>query len=92
MYDRGMENHPDNPHKSVGAVRSPLTFNAFSITSIGAVISVSEWSGKTPPIAWAGFAFMVALTGWVNWQAKTDPRSQAYGGSEYVEESKLAKR
>ena len=69
-----------------------MTFNAFAIASVGAVISVSEWSGKTPLIAWAGFGFMVLLTIWVNWQAKTDPRSQAYGGSEYVEESKLAKQ
>jgi len=87
-----MDSRAESPHKSLVAVKSPMTFNAFAIASVGAVISVSEWSGKTPPIAWAGFAFMIVLTIWVNWQAKTDPRSQAYGGPEYIEESKLAKQ
>ena len=87
-----MGSHANLPHKSVGGVKSPMTFNAFAISSVGAVVAVSEWSGKTPSIAWAGFAFMVALTVWVNWQAKTDPRSQAYGGTEYLEERKLAKQ
>jgi hypothetical protein len=80
---------PQRQSKWLSAIKTPMIFNAFSVVSVSAIATATAWKAETPAIAWVAIAWIFAMTIWVNWQAKTDPRSMTYGPDEYIEESRL---
>ncbi len=79
----------ETPPKWLSAIKTPMIFNAFAVLSISSIATAMAWKSSTPLLAWVAVGFIVAMTVWVNWQAKRDPRSLMYGPHEYLEESKL---
>jgi hypothetical protein len=70
-------------------IKTPMIFNAFSVVSISSMVTAMAFSSHPPVLAWVGLGWVVVLTVWVNWQAKSDPRAMMYGPNEYLEESRL---
>jgi len=66
-----------------------MAFNVFSVIALSPIATAIAWKDSSSPVAWFAIGWIVALTVWVNWQAKTDPRAMMYGPAEYLEESRL---
>jgi hypothetical protein len=75
--------------KWLSTIKTPMIFNAFSVISISSIATAMAFRSSTTPLAWIAIAWIIAMTLWVNWQAKHDPRAMMYGPNEYLEESKL---
>ncbi len=89
MYDSGMGESPSPQREWLGAIKTPMIFNAFSIISLGSIATGATVSGHVPALVWVVVCWIVGMTLWVNWQSIHNPRALAYGPHEYLEESRL---
>ena len=77
----------ETQYRWLGVIKTPMIFNAFSVISIGSMVTAMALYGHPSAIAWVGVTWVILLTIWVNWQAKVDPRAMMYWPREYLGKS-----
>ena len=82
MYDVGMGSSPQR--ERLGAIKTPMIFNAFSIISLGSIATGATVSGHVPTLVWFVVSWIIGMTLWVNWMAIHNPCALAYGGHELL--------
>ena len=80
----------DKPSNVLGAIKSPMIFNAFSILVMGFLVWRTADLQPTPLIVWIGVGFILSVTVWLNIFAAVNPRFLAYGPREYLRQSEMS--